>query len=340
MSEKKEAPAFEMPPLPKIDYPITPRENMIRLLDKRDPVYMPTTWMECQGVFPNTFYDAQNPPFEDGYDGFGVHWTYDAAAKGSVVTVGTKAIKDLTNWQQELKLPNLDEYDYNLDPVIERLDPNKFTTSLIGHGFFERLHHLGGFEDALVALQIYRDDIAELFDVLLEHKIDHIKRMIKASHGKIDAFTHSDDMGTQLNTFFSNEIYEELFYPRVKKLADFVHGEGFYFFMHSCGKQGNFVQYYADIGVDLWETQALDDMDDISDKYGDKIVLQMGMPGAALKKPDATKEEIIECVHNFVDRGARHKNFINMTIPEDPRVAEIVLPEVVRYSTEVYAANK
>ena len=48
-----------------------------------------------------------------------------------------------------------------------------------------------------------------------------------------------DDMGTQISTFFSPQIYKELFLPQYKKVTKAAHDMGMYICIHSCGCIGS-----------------------------------------------------------------------------------------------------
>ena len=91
-----------------------------------------------------------------------------------------------------------------------------------------------------------------------------------------------DDMGTQINTFFSPDIFEELFVPQYQKITKTTHELGMYICLHSCGCVGRLLPLFIRSGFDAWEGQ---------DNANDKKAL-MDAHGKELASPISIKESM------------------------------------------------
>lgn len=327
-----------MLPIPEMETPITPRENFKRLLDARDHLYIPNSTTDTQIIFPRRFFDGPEDMF-NGYDGFGVHWTFVPMVGASTPTPGMKAVSSIENWKRELKWPDASKTDIDsVKKQAETLSRNKMTGIHIGHGFFERLHHIFGFEDALVAFLCNRQEVHDIFKRLLELKIKFIDIMLDAGDGIFDYVVHSDDMGTQRSTFFSREIFEEFLLPYNKALFDYIHGKGLYVLWHSCGNNSNFIDYMVELKTDWWEAQqASNNITAISEKYAGKLAIQFPPDPDIVYASDATDDEVVREVHRYVDASLGYKNCIVTVAPIGKQAAEIMIPEFRKYSLEKYS---
>lgn len=327
---------------PEIKYPITPRENLKLLLDKRQPVFIPNTFTDIQMLMPVQDPDCHLPVFEDGYDGFGTHWTYVPAVGAQMVTPGTCALKNIERWRQDLRWPHLDQYDFTLG-MHERmaaLDPCKMHFTLLGHGLFERLHSCIGFQNALESFIISPEAVHDFFDALTNWKLEYLKKLFAAAPGAIDIVTYADDMGTQRDTFFSPSIFEEFFFPRVKKIFEFIHNNGMYVNFHSCGNNERFIQYYTELGVDYWECQRdCNDHAAITDLTHGRLGICLGLDAPLLSDPETTDDDLIQHTRTFIDETSRFKNYLASVPAVSERVANLILPELVRYSCETYSRS-
>ena len=328
-----------IPKLPEIDYPISRRENFRLFCEGRRHVYMPNAFTDVQMLMPKEDPDCHIPIFEDGYDGFGTHWTFVPQVGAAMVTPGTCALSDIERWREDLKWPHLDQYDFteDMDGIVSRLDPEKMTHTLLGHGLFERLHSCIGFEQALEAFLVSPDAVHDFFDALVQWKLDYLEKLFAAVPYKIDIVTYADDMGTQKDTFFSPTIFEEFFYERVKKIFDYIHAKGMYINYHSCGRNERFAGYYVSLGADIWEAQRdANDFGLINERTNGRLGISTGLNAALLSDPDAKDDELIGHVREFVDDSLPYKNVMALCYATNDRVAKLVIPELVQYSAEKY----
>ncbi|MDR3277410.1 MAG: hypothetical protein LBT12_01445 [Oscillospiraceae bacterium] len=326
-------------PIPPLDTPITPRENFKRMLDTRNPLYLPNSITDTQAIFPEGFFDGPANPFGDGYDQFGVHWTFVPAVGACTPTPGVYAVGDIERWKTDMQWPDISRT--NVDSVRRQAEitpRDKLVGIHIGHGFFERFHHVFGFEAALMAFLTNPDEVHEIFKRLLDLKIQFIDVMKRAGGGIFDYIIHSDDMGTQRSSFFSRAVFEEFIFPYNKTLFDYAHEQGMYVHWHSCGDNSNFLDYMLQLKTDWWEVQsASNDVSAISEKFGGKIAMQLGLDPDMVYKDGVTDEEMKAAARKFVDDAARYKNYAVAAGPMGRQMAEIVIPELRRYSLEAFS---
>lgn len=198
------------------NYPITPKENMLRMLRGEKPLWVPNQTLENNALQPLVMDDARARNF-GGKDWFGIEWEYEPLTRAAMVKPGTRRLDDITNWRS-LEFPNLRAIDWKKDYKERyegKISQDRLTYFIIVNGFFERTADLTSFEDAFCYLLEEPEALTEFYDRLAEWHIELIK--IAKEYYHTDMILFHDDMGTQISTFFSPQIYKELFLPQYKK---------------------------------------------------------------------------------------------------------------------------
>ncbi|MFD3158080.1 uroporphyrinogen decarboxylase family protein [Haloimpatiens sp. FM7330] len=116
---------------------------------------------------------------------------------------------------------------------------------------FERLHFLRGFENTLMDLYIYKDQIEDLIDKLTDYQIGIVRQAAELGKGRIHCFDTTDDWGTQTGLMISPDMWRELFKPRYKRLIDEIHKAGMVIRFHTDGKVNDILEDFVEIGVDI-----------------------------------------------------------------------------------------
>lgn len=132
-------------------------------------------------------------------------------------------------------------------------------------------HH--GYEASLMDLVAEPEMMGEMFQMITDLTIATVQHMIDLGC-KPDAVWLTEDMGGTHTTLFSPKNYTDLLFPCHKKLGDFLHANGIYFFMHSCGYIEPFLPYLVEAGLDV--IQALQantgmHLKNLKPKFGDKL---------------------------------------------------------------------
>ena len=132
-------------------------------------------------------------------------------------------------------------------------------------------HH--GYENSLMDLIAEPEMMGEMFCRFTDLTIATVQHMIDLGC-KPDAVWLTEDMGGTHTTLFSPKIFDELLFPCHKKLGEFLHSNGIYFIMHSCGYIEPFLPGLVEAGLDVIQAiQANTGMHikDLKPKFGDKL---------------------------------------------------------------------
>lgn len=323
-------------PLPKLDYPVSFKENFELMLQHKKPYWVPVPDYEYQMTFCP--HDNDRPAFgTSGKDWFGVSWTYVDQVGGQMVTPNTFIMKDPSEWREKLVFPDLDKMDFSVgaEEARRRQDPDKLTGYVMQDGLFERLLSLCPTEEGLCWLLEDPEDAADYFNAMADYKIALIHKLMK-EWAPIDILINSDDWGTQISTFMSPETYKALILPPMKRVAEVVKSYGLYYDCHSCGKVEPLVPCMIDIGFDYWEAQPMNDLKAFKKKYGDKLGLRLALDPYILQKPGVTDDEIKHHVHQMIeDYGAGGGLMLSYKTP-DPHIYTLVASEIFNFSREFY----
>ena len=119
----------------------------------------------------------------------------------------------------------------------------------------ERLHMLHGFDKTLLDFYLEPSKIETVLDMILDFKLEHFDELHRRFGDQVDGLFLTDDWGTQQGTFIKNEMFEHFFLDRYRRMVQAVHGYGWHFILHSCGKINEFVPYFIEVGVDVLNMQ-------------------------------------------------------------------------------------
>ena len=310
------------------NYPITPKENMLRMLRGEKSLWVPNQTLENNALQPLVMDDARARNF-GGKDWFGIEWEYEPLTRAAMVKPGTRRLDDITNWKT-LEFPDLRAIDWERDYKERyegKISRDRLTYFIIVNGFFERTADLTSFEDAFCYLLEEPEALTEFYDRLAEWHIELIK--IAKEYYHTDMILFHDDMGTQISTFFSPQIYKELFLPQYKKVTKAAHDMGMYICLHSCGCIGSLMPLIIEAGFDAWEGQdSSNDKKAIMDQYG-KDLAQCTL---FVIPADMSDEEAVAEVHKRVDELGVSGRFACRLKDEKPDRKVDLAQELYRYS--------
>lgn len=318
------------------NYPITPKENMLRMLRGEKTLWVPNQTLENNALQPLVMDDARARNF-GGKDWFGIEWEYEPLTRAAMVKPGTRRLDDITNWRS-LEFPDLRAIDWEKDYKERyegKISQDRLTYFIIVNGFFERTADLTSFEDAFCYLLEEPEALTEFYDRLAEWHIELIK--IAKEYYHTDMILFHDDMGTQISTFFSPQIYKELFLPQHKKITKAAHDMGMYICLHSCGCIGSLMPLIIDAGFDAWEGQdSSNDKKAIMDQYGKDLARCTLFVIPA----DMSDEEAVAEVHKRVDELGVSGRFACRLKDEKPDRKVDLAQELYRYSRIRLAETK
>lgn len=116
----------------------------------------------------------------------------------------------------------------------------------------KRTPGIRSYSEWLAAHLLYPEYLEELFDAWSDIAVNNLKLLYQAVGDKPQAvFLSSTDFGTQKGEVISQKLFQEIYYPRYKKVNDWVHqNTGWKTLFHSCGSIPNIIGDLADAGVD------------------------------------------------------------------------------------------
>lgn len=100
---------------------MTPKENMLRVLEHKEPEYVLFQPEAFQMIRANAIHERPYR-YVTGYDWFGVHWTSEEGLP--VPAAGVEhVLKDITQWREVVRFPDLDNWDWETEAKIDLLAP-------------------------------------------------------------------------------------------------------------------------------------------------------------------------------------------------------------------------
>ena len=318
-----------MPPEPKFDRPIGPKENLQCLLEGGTPYYWPTGgWMMCdmQQFRPRICPDniANHQVFDGGpafdyaplikQSRYGDHinsWWFDldwitTDIGGAMFLPGAPKIPDITHWEDYVSMPDLDSIPQEAWDELEEQNKEYLSTGKLNQlgiqcGLWERLMALMDATEA--ALALYDEDLKphthRFLDTYCNFLIDYITRIKERCD--IHCVVIHEDWAHARGPFFSKETASEMLVPYVKRITDFLHAQGMFYEIHMCGAVEMLVPCYIEAGVDIWsaiQPELYDSFKILKDYKDEKIAFCITPPDVTM---DASEEEADKAAKDFVD---------------------------------------
>lgn len=207
-----------------------------------------------------------------------------------------KVLKDITQWRDVVKAPNLIFPEEMWETAIkeaESVDRNEqFLAPMIAPGLFERLHYLMGMEDTMVNFYEEPEEMRDLIKYCTEWELKYAETLCEHLHP--DALFHHDDWGSQLSAFISPDMFEEFFLPYYKQIYGYYKTHGVSLIVHhSDSYAATLVPYMIDMGIDIWQgVMTSNDIPELIRKYGGQITFMGGIDSAKVDFPGWTREDV------------------------------------------------
>lgn len=296
---------------PKFNRPITPKENMKRLFSGKTPYWIPDdspmmVTADILGFFPRQVPDnfvtrlvldggeqpCDFPGLVQRSSWFDLDWQFVPIAGGATVCPGNPKVPDISQWEQYVSIPNLDDINWEEMKAMNEayLSSDKFNILNVLNGPWERLISLMDVSEAAMALidEDQADGIHRFLDQYCNFFDEYITRV--AANCSIDGVLMHDDWGHQNSSFFSPDTAREMLLPYLKRIVASCHKNGLIYEQHSCGRNEAFIEMYIEAGVDLYCPQGINDIDLMLEKCkGSQLVLAVPTPMLPM---DATPEQI------------------------------------------------
>ena len=271
----------------------------------------------------------------------------DAPAAVPFVTPENQVIKDINNWREYVKVPDLaancsDGWEDAINAKNEIDRENYLTMTVMGTGIYEQLHMLMTFEDTLINLLSEPEDMHDLIDAITEYRLTYMKLIVEHLHP--DVICSHDDWGSKTSLFMSPETWREFFKEPYRKLYSYLHENGVIVMHHGDSYMEPIAEDMAEIGVDIWQgVLPTNNIVGIAKRLDGRMTL-MGGIDSVIDRNDASEEEIRNETRRALNEYGNLKNFIpSMTYGGPgtirPDVEDIIIDEIAKYNTERFGVS-
>ena len=304
---------------------MTRRENYLNLLNHQtiDRFPGPTDkWIVFTPGEHNVGGEVQENGNIIGKDWFGCTWTQlgNSPLTGATLTPNTEPLEDVAGCaaavptREQVLAFDWEGYAAEILNGFDRENKALECRSLVG--FFERMHSLIGFENALCAFYEDPDAVEEFFAAMLEYKktvAECVKKYINP-----DVMIFDDDYGTARATFMNPDMWRDFFPQYWKELVDHVHSLGMKFELHSCGYITPLVGDFVACGMDMLQPlQTNNDFAALKKDFGDKIIFKLAIFDKQFDALGQTEEEVRRDIRGYYETLAPGGNFLPDLVPID-----------------------
>jgi len=284
---------------------MTKRENALAILNGRQPDFY-GDFMDTLEFVPDPMFQRDNTPNNAQLhkDSWGVEFFWEPGAPGPhpVVSDDNLVIKDIENWQSQLVVPDLSQFDWSQTEAAAAAvnRDESFVACFCPGGLFERSHHLMGFQNALENYIIYEDEVAELLRVIADFKIELINLVGK--HMKPDVIFFHDDWGHKKNLFLPPALWRRLIKPLHTEIVQAAHDNNILFMHHADCYCQPIVEDMLEMGIDIWQGAIpQNDIVEIQRITGGKLPMIGGIDGPKIDVESITEDEIRAEVRRAID---------------------------------------
>ncbi len=317
------------------------RENAMAIYNREQPEYY-GDMMEAIQLLPDP-YRMKNAIPRDGkehLDLWGTTYIFPPNAPGAHphVTAENAVIKDIENWESQVKKPDMSKFDFTeAKEAAQKADRGEVLVGfMFGGGLFERTHHLMGMEEALVNYLMYPDEMKGLLRLIADHKIEYIQMMAEECHP--DIIFYHDDWGSKQNVFLPPEVWRDMIKPLQTEIASVIHDCGMIYMHHADCICQPIVEDMVELGVDIWQgVIPQNDIVEIQKITKGKLAMIGGIDGPKLDLAGTPEEVIRAEVRRAIDTycpAGRFYPAIPNGICYIPEINAIVMDELKKYGKE------
>lgn len=291
---------------------MTEKEVLWRAMVEHEKTPWIPNYVDCVAGIGGAAETWENGPAGGGFDGFGVRWQGSESAAGAGIPMGDViAVKDVTRWKEQLRLPDLDAIDWKglAEQWLAGVDRERHWVCYNAYNAqFERLTHLMGIMDGLCALSEEPEACAEMLHAITDYRLAALERIHDYFHP--DLYTPFDDLATHHTLFVSPAVYRALILPEHRRVNDACRALGIVPILHCCGKCEALIPDFIDAGFAGWcSAQPMNDIAGILRAYGDRFSVvggfdSNGFPGTAEAGDDAVEAEVDRCLREYGGQGS------------------------------------
>jgi len=325
--------------------PLSPKENLLRVIRHERPEWVPSGMPCVAGVGP----PVTERPGEAGPDSWGVLWALEEGAHGGTYPAHDgHTISDLRRWREHITIPDVDAMNWDgLRAHVgdEALRPHEVDREqyLVGgfveFGLFERSYLLLGMSNALMAYVTDTDLMEELVAAIADYKIALIERFDDVAD--LDILWYGDDWGTQNDLFLPPDIWRRTVGKHTARIYDATKRRDILINQHSCGKIEAVFGDMVEMGADVWNPcQPCNDLAALKRQYAGRITFCGGIDSQfVLDRPGVTPEEVRAEVRKRIDDLAQGGGYIagpSHGVPYRQEIIDAMNDEIATYGRQIY----
>ena len=236
----------------------------------------------------------------------------DQLAAIPIVTPENQVIRNIEEWERYVKVPDLRA---NCSRGWETARKNKeaipedyLTMTVMGTGIFEQLHMLMTFEDTLMNLLLYPEEMHGLIEVITEFRLEYMKLIVENLHP--DVIWSHDDWGSEHALFMHPDTWLAFFKEPFRRLYSYLHSQGVLVMHHADSFCEPIAEDMAEIGIDIWQgVLPTNDIPALSRRLDGRMAL-MGGVASVIDRADSTEEEIRGEMRRVLSDCGQLPNFI------------------------------
>jgi len=179
-------------------------------------------------------------------DHFGVIW--DRSIDKDIGNVAEYQLSEPTLRGYAFPDPVEDRYFADIPAKIARYG-DRFRVYQVGFSLYERAWTLRGMANLLMDFVEHPAFVHELFETIADWNIAQVQRALTYD---IDAIYFGDDWGQQRGLQMGPRLWREFIYPPLKRMYGYVHSQGRFVMIHSCGKVDELFDDLVGIGLNCF----------------------------------------------------------------------------------------
>ncbi|NTV89253.1 MAG: uroporphyrinogen decarboxylase (URO-D) [Clostridiales bacterium] len=291
-------------------------ENLKKMLQGIKPDGLVVDWEPFKIIWdPLLFTIAPARPGATVVDPFGVTLVWDASQPGPMPLEDDAHLvcKDITHWKETIKAPDVANMSFDWGPALGQIAgahaEGKLALGFMPIGNFELMHNLMGFEEALVNLMIYPDEMHELLDYLTDYRMACFKQYVENMHP--DIMLMHDDWGSKERMLMSPEIWREFFKPSYQRMYGYLRENGIYVMHHADSYLEPIVRDMEEIGINIWQgTLPQNDIVKLQKEIKGSMIFMGGLDAGAIDRSDVGEDFIRGEVRRACETYVPGGNFI------------------------------
>ncbi len=294
---------------------MTEKENYFKMLRGEQPDWIPhnTLFGKPGGKAPVTMvtprlFISHFAPGTVAKDCWGVTYVPVEEAGGAKLPMpGNFILKDIRDWREVIKLPDISEYDFEAESreLLAQIDRNETSVMYdLNCGLFQLLMSFMGFSEGLCAMYEEPDEVRALFEYISDFLYEINVKC--AELYQPDMFALVDDTATWRNPFISVPMFRELLKPFYAQQTQLAKDRGCGVDIHNCGRCEDFIEDWLDLGIVAWNpAQTSNDLAGIKKRYGNGLILEgCWSAQGELLEPDVSEQTFKDSIRRTFDAYA------------------------------------